>query len=271
MIKNKNHINHHEKEGGCCEGKCSEEKNDKIIYFSIISILFLSLLNLFFLIGVNTSVLSMQAQLDKGIVADLGEEGCVVDFGNNDNNLGENKNPQENTFNLANADDDAFEGSANAPVTIIEFSDFECPYCESFYSGALVQLRKEYIETGKVKIIFRDFPLSFHADAQKAAEAAECAGEQNKYYEMHDKLFENQSNISVADIKNYAIELKLDSSMFNACLDSGAMASEVAADFKDGQALGVSGTPTFFINGQKLVGAQPFSAFKQIIDAELAK
>ena len=204
-------------------------------------------------------------------LTNAGEEGCTVDL--NNGNLGQvpTNTGIDNTFNLANADNDAVEGDASAPVTIIEFSDYECPYCERFYSDALVQLRKEYVDTGKVKIIFRDFPLSFHANAQKAAEAAECAGEQNKYYGMHDKLFENQANISVADIKNYAVQIGLDSSAFNACLDSGAMASEVAADFADGQALGVSGTPTFFINGQKLVGAQPFSAFKQIIDAELAK
>ncbi len=169
------------------------------------------------------------------------------------------------------ADDDPFLGDADAPVTIIEFSDYECPFCGRFFAQTLPEMKREYIDKGLVKLVYRDFPLSFHPNAQKAAEAAECAGDQGKYFEMHDKIFENQQAIGVANLKAYAADLSLDTAAFNDCLDSGKFAQEVKDDFADGQAAGVSGTPSFFINDKKLVGAQPFEAFKAVIDAELAE
>ncbi|MFH1316493.1 MAG: thioredoxin domain-containing protein [Candidatus Woesearchaeota archaeon] len=172
--------------------------------------------------------------------------------------------------NSALVDDDDVKGDPNAPVTIVEFSDYECPFCARFYSQTYGQIDDEYIKTGKAKLVYRDFPLGFHAQAQKAAEAAECAGEQGKYYEMHDKLFEDGVSGGVASFKKYASEIGLDNEAFNTCLDSGEMADEVNKDFQDGQKAGVTGTPAFFINGKLIVGAQPFSAFKQAIDAELA-
>ena len=167
------------------------------------------------------------------------------------------------------ADDDAVKGDANAPVTIIEFSDFECPFCARWYSQTLSQIEEKYIKTGKVKLVFRDFPLSFHANAQKASEAAECAKDQGKFWEMHDKLFESGVVGGVPTFKGYAKGLGLDSAKFDACLDSGEKASEVQKDMADGSAAGVSGTPGFFINGVKVVGAQPFQVFEQLIEAEL--
>ena len=167
------------------------------------------------------------------------------------------------------ADDDAFKGDKNAPVTIIEFSDYECPFCTRFYTQTLAQIQKEYIDTGKVKFVYRDFPLGFHQNAQKAAEAAECAGEQDRYFDMHDKLFENGVAGGVASFKKFAGQIGLNQGDFDNCLDSGKMASEVKKDFQDGQSYGVSGTPAFFVNGKLISGAQPFSAFKQMIDAEL--
>lgn len=170
------------------------------------------------------------------------------------------------------ADDDPVKGRKDAPVTIIEFSDFECPYCASFYSQTLLQIEEEYIRTGKAKLVYRDFPLSFHQNAQKAAEAAECADEQDKFWEYHDLLFERQSewsNIGISKFKQYAGEIGLNTSEFNKCLDSGKMASEVKKDFQDGQSYGVSGTPAFFVNGEMLVGAQPIGVFRQVIDKYL--
>ena len=172
---------------------------------------------------------------------------------------------------VALIDDDSVKGDPNAPVTIVEFSDFECPFCGRFYSQTLGQIKSQYVDTGKVKIVYRDFPLSFHQQAQKSAEAAECAGEQGKYWEMHDILFEKGVTGGVPSFKQYAADLGLNTGTFNTCLDSGAMASEVAQDMRDGQAAGITGTPGFIINGQKVSGAQPFSAFQQIIEAELAK
>lgn len=167
-------------------------------------------------------------------------------------------------------DDDAVRGDPDAPVTIIEFSDYECPFCGRFYTQTLDQIKTNYIDTGKVKMVYRDFPLSFHPNAQKAAEAAECAGEQDKYFEMHDMLFDDQQSLNIDSYKKYAGELGLDQEEFDECLDSDAMADEVRKDFQDGQAAGVTGTPGFFINGKILTGAQPFSAFEAAIEAELA-
>lgn len=169
------------------------------------------------------------------------------------------------------SDDDAVKGSEDAPVTIVEFSDYECPFCARFATQTLPAIDEQYIKTGKAKLIFRDFPLGFHANAQKAGEAAECAGEQGKYYEMHDKLFAEGVAGGVASFKQYAKELGLDEAKFNECLDSGKMASEVQKDLRDGEAAGVEGTPAFFINGKLVSGAQPFEVFKSIIEEELAK
>ncbi len=168
-------------------------------------------------------------------------------------------------------DDDTVKGDEDAPVTIVEWSEFECPFCTRFYNQAYAQIKKEYIDTGKVKIVFRDFPLGFHAHAQKAAEAAECAGEQGNYWEMHDKLFEEGLGSGVATFKEYARDLGLNSNKFDDCLDNGDMADEVAKDMRDGQAVGIRGTPGFIINGQLVTGAQPFSVFQQAIDAALAE
>lgn len=168
-------------------------------------------------------------------------------------------------------DDDAIEGDLNAPVTIVEWSDYQCPYCTRFYSQTYKQIVKEYIDTGKVKFVFRDFPLSFHKNAQKAAEAAECAGEQDKYYDMYDKLFGEGVVGGVTTFKKYAEEIGLNTIKFNECLDSGMMVDEIKKDIADGQSVGVKGTPAFMINGKLITGAQPFNVFKKAIDAELNK
>lgn len=162
-------------------------------------------------------------------------------------------------------------GAEKAPVTLIEFSDYQCPFSAQFFSQTLPQIEKNYIKTGKVKMVFRDFPLAFHQNAQKAAEAAECAGEQGKYWEYHDTIFENQKVLDIASLKKYAKNLGLNMQKFNACLDSGKMAAEVKKDFEAGSQYGVSGTPCFFINGIKLEGAQPYQAFEEAIEKALKK
>ena len=168
-------------------------------------------------------------------------------------------------------EDDDIKGDPDAPVTIVEFSDFECPFCARFYTQTLGQIEEEYINTGKAKIVFRDYPLSFHQNAQKAAEAAECAGEQGKFWDMHDKLFEGGVSGGVSSFKQYAADIGLDTTQFDSCIDSGEMASEVRKDMSDGQSAGIRGTPGFIINGQLVSGAQPFSVFQQVIEAELAR
>jgi len=166
-------------------------------------------------------------------------------------------------------DDDAFLGDADAPLTIVEFSDYECPFCGKFFSGAYSQLKENYIDTGLVKLVYRDFPLSFHPNAQEAAEAAECAGDQGEYFGMHDQIFENQSSLSLESYQAHAQVLGLDLDEFNDCMESDKHVEEIMADMAEGQAYGVSGTPGFFINGYLVEGAQPYSVFEQVIEAEL--
>lgn len=176
----------------------------------------------------------------------------------------------------ATADDDPFLGSKNAPVAMIEFSDFECPFCRSFWRDTLPLIKSQYIDTGKVKFVYRDFPLSFHPGARPAAEAAECAEEQGKFWVLHDKIFGEQDKqgtgtiqFTKEDVIRWAGQIGLGTNKFNQCLESGKYASEVEKDFADGSAAGVSGTPAFFINGKLVVGAQPFAIFQQAIEATL--
>lgn len=173
--------------------------------------------------------------------------------------------------NLASlyADDDAYLGLLSAPVTIVEFSDYQCPYCKRFSINTLPEIQENYIDTGEVRYVYRDLPLSFHTNAKKAAEAAECAGEQNKYWEMHDKLFEEGVAGGVDSYKQYAADLGLKIDEFNNCLDSGAMTGEVDNDIADAQELGISGTPTFLINDDRIVGAQPYENFESVIESNL--
>ncbi len=182
------------------------------------------------------------------------------------------------------ADDDPVLGDKNAPVTIIEFSDYQCPFCRKFWQDTLPELKKNYIDTGKVKLVYRDFPLGFHPNAIPAAEAANCAREKDgdkAYFKMHDKIFEEQNKLDGGTVKStifdgwdkevlkkWAKDIGYD---IGSCLDSDKYASEIQKDESDGQAAGISGTPGFFVNGQLISGAQPYSVFKQLIDTELAK
>lgn len=169
---------------------------------------------------------------------------------------------------VVSADDDPVRGPKDAPVQIVMFSDYECPFC-SRVEETMKQVREKYAD--KVAIVFRDFPLSFHKNAQKASEAAGCAAEQGKFWEYHDKLFANQRALAPANLETYATELGLDLPKFKSCLDSGQRAPEVAADMKSGQSVGVTGTPASFVNGRFVNGAQPYEAFAKIIDDELAR
>ena len=158
-------------------------------------------------------------------------------------------------------------GPKTAPVTIVVFSDFQCPFCGRV-EPALKQIRDEY--KGKVKFAWKNQPLSFHPNAMPAAEAAMAAHEQGKFWEMHDKLFEKQQSLSTEVYDQIAKEIGLDLNKFHASIESHRNQAVIQADMAAGSAIGASGTPTFFINGRKLVGAMPFESFKQVIDAELA-
>ena len=179
-------------------------------------------------------------------------------------------------------DDDPFKGDPNAPVTMVEFSDFQCPFCSRFYQQTLPQLEENYINTGKLKFVYRDLPIdSIHPNARPTHIAAECADEQGKFWEYHDILFENQgqwNRLASEDLENslkqYAQDLSLDVPSFETCLSSDEIADEVNKDAIEAGSYGTTGTPTFFIGTEKdgfikLVGAQPYSSFQRVIDSHL--
>jgi protein-disulfide isomerase len=179
-------------------------------------------------------------------------------------------------------DDDPIRGDPNAPITIVEFSDFQCPFCARFHVQTLPSLLEEYIDTGKVNLVYRDFPIqSIHPNALPAAVAAECANEQGQYWEYHDTLFEKQSGWSrldstavIAMFSQYAADLDLEQQQFDSCLETGKYLEEVQGDLSDGRDYDITGTPGFFIGNDqigfvKLNGAQPFDSFQRVIDAQL--
>ena len=160
-------------------------------------------------------------------------------------------------------------GAANAPVTIVEFSDFECPYCGGLFP-TLKEVEKNYKD--QVRIIYRQFPLTqIHAHAQKAAEASLCANEQNQFWAMHDAMFGDQAGLSVDGLKQKAEKLSLDTAKFNTCLDSSKYAAAIRSDIAEGVKVGVSGTPAFFVNGRFFSGNQPYEEIQKVIDDELQR
>lgn len=166
------------------------------------------------------------------------------------------------------ADDDPFMGPPDAPVTLIEFSDFQCPYCRRV-QGVLKRLMTAY--HGQLKLVFRDFPLrQIHPEAQKAAEAAQCANDQGQFWPYHDRLFA-ASDMGIADLKRYAVELDLDAEQFNTCLDSAKYSQEVQKDIDDARAVGVNATPSFFVNGMPISGAVPFERFVEMVELALGQ
>ncbi len=158
-------------------------------------------------------------------------------------------------------------GPKTAPVTIVEFSDFQCPYCKRA-EPTLKEVREKYGD--KVRLVYMDFPLGFHQHAMDAAMAGRCAEEQGKFWPMHDEMFTDQAKLSREDLMKSAGKVGLDAAKFDQCLKSGKYHDGIAADQAQGQSLGVDGTPAFFVNGRALTGAQPFPAFAEVIDQELA-
>ena len=160
----------------------------------------------------------------------------------------------------------ASRGPADAPVTIVEFSEFQCPFCRRVLP-TLRAVEDRY--RGRIRLVFRHFPLARHKDAPKAAEAAECARDQGRFWEMHDRLFENAERLGVADLKRHARAVGLDGPSFDGCLDSGRHEGRWRRDLADAESYGASGTPMFFVNGRLVSGAQPFAVFARVIEEEL--
>ena len=180
------------------------------------------------------------------------------------------------------ADNDPIIGNPDAPITIIEFSDFQCPFCARFSAQTLPLLSEQYIQSGTVKLVYRDFPIqSSHPNALPAAVAAECANDQGQFKPMHDTIFANQAqwgeqdtSQAIATFSQYAGQLQLDQVVFDTCLTTGKYVNDVLADLEDGRTYGVTGTPSFFIGNDnigyvEITGAQPFESFKRVLDAQL--
>jgi len=164
------------------------------------------------------------------------------------------------------------KGSEKAPVTIIEFSDFQCSFCWKFWKETIPRLEAEYIKTGKVRFVYRHLAI-LGPPSVAAAQGVDCAGDQGKFWEYHDTLFTSKGLFSFTNgqLKRHARNLGLDGGTFDQCLDSGKYAKKVEGETGIGRLLGANGTPTFFINGLRLVGAHPFETFRAIIDEELRK
>jgi protein-disulfide isomerase len=171
-------------------------------------------------------------------------------------------------YDVTITDHDPSRGPKDAPITIVEFSEYQCPFCARV-TPTLRALEQKY--AGKIRIVYKDFPLQNHAQAPKAAEAAHCAGDQGKYWELHDRLFANQQQLQVPQLKQHAAAIGLDRATFDQCLDSGRHAAIVQEDVDYGGTMGVASTPTLYINGRLVTGAQPAAIFESIIDEELAR
>lgn len=180
--------------------------------------------------------------------------------------------PSAGKVKVANGDFPAL-GDKNAKVTVIEFADFQCPYCEQFYSQVEKQLKQDYVDTGKVQFYFRNFAF-LGQESTWAGEAAYCANEQDAFWKFHDYLYshqgqENTGAFSKDNLKKFAADLGLNTNQFNNCLDTDKYQAQLNKDTAAGRTAGVSGTPTVFINGQMLVGAQPYTSYKTVIDQDL--
>jgi protein-disulfide isomerase len=180
----------------------------------------------------------------------------------------QDQQPQFKRYDVP-VDDDPALGPDNAPITIIEFSDYQCPFCRQWHEDSFSKIKETFGD--QVRFVYRDFPLdSLHPQAEPAAEAANCAREQDKFWEYHDKLFSGEYELGETAYSQIAKDLKLDVAAFEKCLKEGKYKAEVQADYQYAANLGIRSTPTFFINGIPLVGAQPFEVFQEVITKELA-
>ena len=231
-----------------------------LISFSVFSLI----LNVFFASSLFKSNQAKAEDINQNAVA-------KNNVGNNDTNPSPSINPNTAGTTVQNFDitkKDHVRGDFNAPVTLVEFSDFECPYCEKHFP-TLSRILDDY--PGKVRLVYKHFPLAnLHPNAQKAAEASECADEQGKFWEYHDKLFAGQpAGFSLDKFKQWAKDLGLKTDQFDNCLDSGKYAQKVRTDAQEGQQKGVQGTPATFVNGRLVSGALPYDSFKQLVDTTL--
>jgi protein-disulfide isomerase len=224
-------------------------------------VIFLGVLILLGLTLFLVQVLQFRDQINRGVIPEEFADRLTTAPG-----LASNSSASQAIQNVATTDD-PFMGEPDAPVVIVGFEDFQCPFCLQAFPIIREVMTKNQ---GEIKFIYRDFPIvAIHPESAQAALAAECADEQGKFWEYHDKLFINQSDLSAVGLNNYANQVGLNLASFNQCLNDDEYKEEVQQDFDDGVAAGVSGTPTWFVNGKMIAGVLPLEVWQQIIEAEI--
>ncbi len=170
-------------------------------------------------------------------------------------------------------------GDPEAPLTLVEFTDYQCPFCNRFFRTAFPEIKKKYIDSGKLRLVIKDLPLAFHANARGAAQAAHCAGEQGRFWPLHDKLYENATRLEAANLPGYGEQAGLEADAFRDCLASERHLAAIDGDAAEAGRVGITGTPSFVLGrttadaiaGEKIVGAKPYPAFEAKIEALLAE
>lgn len=243
-----------------------ELKLPKLSRSRVVPLLVVGLLALSFFAGYQTAKVTYWEQKEKSLASLPSGQAAVP-------------SPTPSFYKVGNGHLPAL-GKDNAKITIVEFSDLQCLFCRRFWSDTLPQLKKDYIDKGLVRFVFRHYPLpaTLHPAARDLAEASECANDQGKFWEFHDESFKQQAAkgdgtiaVTTDDITNYASVIGLDLTSFNDCFSTKKNAKKVDTDMEDGQKVNVSSTPAFFINGQSVVGALPYASFKTILDEQLKK
>ena len=266
--------------------KTTKKNTQNVSFFSKTNILVgLSLINTFLIVLVlvfmsNHDIKNIEKKIER--VDNFFSQNVE---GYNDNSYRENYENEKENYGENNLEDridktsidivgEPSMGTDDAKILIVEFSDYECPFCARFFSQTYPLIKSEYVDSGIAKFVYKDFPLSFHPQGEPAAIAANCIQNElgnEKYFEFHDLIFENQKALSRSKYIEWAKNLGADENSYTACLEDPQMRQEVQGDVLEGTSLGVSGTPTLFINGVKIVGAQPFSVIQGIVEEELQK
>jgi protein-disulfide isomerase len=217
-------------------------------------------------------------QQNKAILEELRQIHSLLERQQATRTTAEGTRPADSKVRLSLRNDELAIGSANAPLTLIEFTDYQCPFCRQFHQATFADIKKNYIDTGKLRFISRDFPLDIHNNAMRASLAAHCAGEQGKFWELRDLMIANGNRLEAPSIDLYAKQLKLDSDRLDKCIASGTYQARVDQELAEGKAAGINGTPSFLlgrtgkdsVEGTKLVGAMPSVAFDARIKELLA-
>jgi len=213
-----------------------------------------------------------QGQINQEIEIHVTRDGTALVMGEITHiNGGSDAEKIEEKINIELSENELSIGDLNAPVTVVEWSDFQCPYCKKFYEDTIKEIKTNYVDTGKVRFVYKHFPLSFHESAELSAMAVECANEQGVWYEYHEAIFENQAgNYDESDLIKWSQGIVGDQNEFRSCLSSNRYSEKIKNDMNYGQSIGVQGTPGSVVNGIKIDGAQPYAVVASIIESELS-